>query len=1146
MTHSICSNQVHRKMKIKLLYHTLLICITLSACVKDTLVVEEHIEGKTPITLNGEIDHVVVTRVNESGFCSGDKMGVYVVDYEGSVPGTLQARGNRADNVEHTFDKATHKWNSAYDVYWKDKHTHIDVYGYYPFSYAYPENVEAVGLVVERDQSTPGTEEILGGYEASDFLWGKVGDVAPTTNTIRLPMTHRMANARVTLVEGAGFAEGEWAKLEKSVLVTNLCRKATVNLTTGEVTRKGDVEKTATQPICTGDEWRAIVVPQTVAAGIPLFNITVGGISYKFAKSEDFTYVAGKISNFSIRVNKKTDTGKYEFTLIGESITAWENDWVSHDANAREYIIIETTPGNLKKSIIAANKDYTQLRNLKLKGSINEVDFNFMKKEMTNLQILNLKEVRVFTGNEEGVIPDGALYGKSSLVRLILPDKLYKINNTAFEYCVNLTGSLTIPEGVTYIGGGAFYCCGNLYGTLSLPSTLTYIGDRAFWNCGFTCDLVLPDKLTYIGEDAFMGCVGLSGQLQLPSHLEYLGSCAFSGCAFRGDLLIPQSIKIIKEGTFGSVSFGGALTLHDGITEIRGGAFFGCKFKGGLNLPKHLTIISETAFRENEFSGELKLPQSLLTIGSGAFSYNPYLTGTLELPKGLTNIGSCAFQGCSGIKKLVFPANLENIQNEAFSGCYQIGSIVCKGEIPPNLTTNAFSGVSKDNFTVEVPEQSVTLYQTTPGWNEFKRIVAHHELVCSPSVVYALNTTREQTLILDAEGKWEVESMPDWCSLSQTSGDKKTKLTLTIHNYSKGSVSVCDRIGKIVFRLTDEEYTCTCTVDQYDYEYDEDQLISLQTATQGNNGGINIVILGDGYDAYSIINGNYLAHMKLAMENFFDVEPYKTYRNYFNVYTSISLSQEAGVGSVNGIRNNKFGTIYTGDACLEANYNALFASALKAPTVNEGNLKETLIIVVPNCVDYGGCTHLWTDGSAISFCPMNTYEYPGNTRGVVHHEAGGHGFGKLGDENISYNAFIDNGHTIMFNSYKAIGWYDNLSLTGKMNEVPWKHFILDSRYNTVVDIFEGGYSFTRGVFRSEQNSCMNNSIPYFNAISRESIVKRIKRYAGEKYSFDEFVANDNIDAAVTRNKSMGTRSPSWQRNHAAPRIHRGSPLKNKR
>lgn len=48
----------------------------------------------------------------------------------------------------------------------------------------------------------------------------------------------------------------------------------------------------------------------------------------------------------------------------------------------------------------------------------------------------------------------------------------------------------------------------------------------------------------------------------------------------------------------------------------------------------------------------------------------------------------------------------------------------------------------------------------------------------------------------------------------------------------------------------------------------------------------------------------------------------------------------------------------------------------------------------------------------------------------------------------------------------------------------------------------------RGVYRSEQNSCMNNDIPYYSTISRESIVKRIKRYAGETFDFEEFVAND--------------------------------------
>ena len=52
---------------------------------------------------------------------------------------------------------------------------------------------------------------------------------------------------------------------------------------------------------------------------------------------------------------------------------------------------------------------------------------------------------------------------------------------------------------------------------------------------------------------------------------------------------------------------------------------------------------------------------------------------------------------------------------------------------------------------------------------------------------------------------------------------------------------------------------------------------------------------------------------------------------------------------------------------------------------------------------------------------------------------------------------------------------------------------------------------SRGVYRSEQNSCMNNDIPYYSTISRESIVKRIMAYAGEEYSFEKFVENDVIE-----------------------------------
>ena len=77
-----------------------------------------------------------------------------------------------------------------------------------------------------------------------------------------------------------------------------------------------------------------------------------------------------------------------------------------------------------------------------------------------------------------------------------------------------------------------------------------------------------------------------------------------------------------------------------------------------------------------------------------------------------------------------------------------------------------------------------------------------------------------------------------------------------------------------------------------------------------------------------------------------------------------------------------------------------------------------------------------------------------------------------------------------------------------MQDVPWSHMIFDSQYSNIVDVYEGAYMHTRGVFRSEPTSCMNDNIPYYNAISREAMVKRIKKYAGEEYSFEDFKAND--------------------------------------
>ena len=99
---------------------------------------------------------------------------------------------------------------------------------------------------------------------------------------------------------------------------------------------------------------------------------------------------------------------------------------------------------------------------------------------------------------------------------------------------------------------------------------------------------------------------------------------------------------------------------------------------------------------------------------------------------------------------------------------------------------------------------------------------------------------------------------------------------------------------------------------------------------------------------------------------------------------------------------------------------------------------------------------------------------------------------------------------------KSLGWFKNLSMTSDATLVPWAHLIYNPQYSDYVDMYEGGYMHTRGMYRSEATSCMNKNIPYFSAISRQAIVERIKYCAGEEFSLEDFYANDSDDFGPTR------------------------------
>lgn len=1121
-------------MKRRLTYFLGLSLLLMGGCASDPdeLVTPNLPEAELlPIKLHSEIEQVATTRVNDSGFCDGDKVGIYVVNWADGAAGELLNRGNQVDNVRYTYEEATNYWRPAYEVYYYDRTTPVDVIGYYP--YGSPDEVDAMHFEVAQDQSTEAIEGQLGGYEASDFLWAKTEGYLPSESAVALKFTHRMAGVQVTMLEGNGFEEGEFDRLDKAVLMQNLTRTAKINLQTGEVSPVGEAATTGTVMVSVGDaEFRAVAVPQVVEAGNPLFRLTLGGTPYNFSykvngNATDMEYHAGKLTKFTIRLSKKA-LGGFELELVGIGITAWESDNVTHDATTREYIVIEVPAAAgdgssaLKEAIIASGHDYTKLKNLKITGEVDAYDFFFMRDEMTRLQSVNMKETSIaavssYPANE---IPTNAFNDKTTLVRFVFPEGITKIGSNAFSGS-NLSGSLQLPNSVVEIGKAAFVNC-PFSGRLILSKNLEIIEGNAFHGCsGFIGSLELPAKLRVIGGNAFGNCSGFTGSLQLPESLEELGVSSFSEClSLTGSLTIPPRITTIPGGCFQWCGFDGILTLPKNLTTIEELAFFCCRFSGNLELPEGLLAIGGSAFFDGDFSGELKLPSSLAVIESQAFYGNNRLTGVVEIPKDIQSIPASLFAYCSQLQGVILPRGIEAIQAGAFRDCFQLNSIVCKAQTPPTIAAGAFDGVAKDNFTVEVPEASVAEYSTAPGWNEFKRIAAHHDFSISRRLFRVLNASLSKELVLRAPAgeSWSVEAKPDWVTVTPSSGVGKTEVTITVDEQAQGAGN---RMGEVVFLLNGKDYRSTTLVEQYDYTYGDGDVMTVQQATKGN--GVNLLFMGDCFDAKDIAEGLYLSGVEEAVEHFFAVEPYRSYRDHFNVYILFGLSPDSGVGTVNTIREGCFGSQYGLQAAGSVGLDEAkaFAYALKAPTVNEENLSESPIVMVENTFEYDGVTYMWGDGSAIALCPMSQDDYPYDYRGIVQHEAGGHAFAKLADEYIYHNAFIQTcdcnccSHVKELSNGHARGWYQNISLTGNMHEVAWSHLIFDEKYQNVVDIYEGGYFHARGVFRSESNSCMNNNVPYFSAISREEIVKRIMAYGGLEYSFEAFKENDVMDATVS-------------------------------
>lgn len=1164
--------------------YVLLIASSLASCYEE--VVEQGVRHDDALDLYANVSQQYTTRASDGGFANADEIGVFIVNYNNDEPQELQLTGNHADNVRFTYSEETGKWTGSYQIYWKDKKTPIDAYGYYPFD-SELSSVTAYPFTIQKNQLEHlKTGRKLTGYEQSDFLWAKAENRLANSGPITLSHHHIMAGIKVVLTEGTGFEENEWDEVQKILLVENTVLQGSINLREGLATPTNGVATGTIVPQQRNDCYRAVVYPQTIAADTPLFTITIDNKNYRFTRNEAMVYQPGKLHQFTFTVNKSQETGDFEFTLSNETVTEWENDAESHDGEAREYLAIHIEEGQYIGHVIdSLGLDPAKILNLKITGCFSryvswyswdepmyteaEGQFGYIHENMQNLEALNLKELRVkqitygeysSSEREDDYIPAKAFEDMSSLRYFVFPDHLKGIGIEAFPG-TSLCGSLILPEGLEYIGRGAFCAYGhkacNLTGELYLPSTVEYIGDGAFGqNDGninmfyFTNELILPAKMKYLGGGAFTGCPYMTGTLHIPDGIIELNNAWPN--QIKGPVVIPQGVKKINGFPRGAI---GDVVVPEGVEEIAFWAFHDVKNIRNVHLPSTLKKLDVEAFSIAGLT-HINLPEGLEIIEESTFWGCENLQDTIVIPSTVLQIRSGAFAGCRQLTAVILPAGLQGIQSDAFGGCYSLDYIECLGSEPPAIEENTFSGVEKDNFTVVVPEGAVEAYKAAPYWKEFKRISTYRNFVCRPMKAKLLNKSNVRDVVLNADTDWSVTSCPSWAHVDKTSGSKKTELKVTIDDmpHNQG-----DRTGEIVFTLNrnDEDgnpITCKYTIEQFDYATEEDAVEILQTHSKGN--GIDILFVGDGYDAEDIAKGTYRTDMEQEMEYFFGVEPYKTYRQYFNVSAAMAMSYESGVlDSPDKWRNTKFNVTWGADnnGRLSVPFGDIAAYVLNdidnCP-VTSTNVGRSLIICVPNSNAYEGLTAMYTDGSAIAVCPMSKLDYPNDARGLIQHEAGGHGWGKLDDEYVYHRDNIHTcpcvccSHTEAVKEMHALGWGRNVSLSSKYKDVEWSHLIFHPQYDDIVDIYEGSHMHAQGIFRSEVNSCMNNNVPYFSSWARQLIVERIKEAAGETFSFDDFIANDNREYGkklYAKRKSLASKdTKAVYSDEHAPVIIRGS------
>ncbi len=726
---------------------------------------------------------------------------------------------------------------------------------------------------------------------------------------------------------------------------------------------------------------------------------------------------------------------------------------------------------------------------------------------------------------------------------------------------------------------------------LLLPDSIEYIYDLAVAET--ISNLYIPKNLKYIYMPQCVGFEKLSSfsgnntdgrsiiidgkllafassgieEYTIPDGVETIGQQAFSYCSLK-TVNISEGVKTIENDSFYKSTSLEYVNLPSTLEYIDGYAFWYCtnikKFHGPSNfVPEDGMCI----YTDNYYNGLRWLIS--FACGSGLTEY--------IIPEGINAIGDYAFADCKSLQKLTFPSSLIWIASGVcFEGCdnlselygpntsddhhcliidstlfYFAGSGIKEYTIPEEVNTIGFLAFydANDLEVVRMSDNITTVGGSGGGvgyifWNcpNLREVTISANMVNLGMDPFGTNTINGCNELEKVYCRAIVPPVMEFNNPDNVLKFENLKIyvpeqSLESYKSSKDWEPYWDYI--VGYEYTDLPES---EVDYYrstDYSRDGNVTV-VQTATVGN--GIDLVLMGDAFSDRQIEDGTYMAAMDKAIDAMFSEEPYKSFRDMFNIYVVDVVSLTEGYEHDGQALETYFGE----GTHVGGNGNKCFEYAQKA--ISDDRMDEVLVVIMMNKDAYAGTCSLYFpssgnygNGPSIAYFPTSSND--ATSKGLMLHEAGGHGFAKLDDEYAyeSMGAFPES--AIEQREYlENYGWWKNTDLTNDISIVKWAHFLADERYQyDGLGVYEGASTYWTGAWRPTENSIMRYNEGGFNAPSREAIYYRIHKLAyGEdwEYDYEDFVIYD----AINRKTAAEAASPQLKPQNIAPWVPTTPPV----